>query len=113
MALIDDKPRLLEALGKIPKVKQARTSWPEDWAQVPCIILGEANNAPAVRYDNREHITELEYFVRVFAAGEAERQRIASDVDDVMMALDYERTWALDEDGSGIRQKAMRYRRYF
>ena len=93
-------------------MKRSVPAWPDDWAVLPTIAVSEAANIPADFRDDKERITELEYYIRVFANGSAERQRIASDADDVMTGLGYVRNFSNDDDGAGVRQKVMRYRIY-
>lgn len=109
MALKDDKPRILAELAKIEGVKQALSAWPKDWGKLPCVVVSLASNQPVEYRDDREYVTELEYYVRVFAAKEAERADVASKVDDAMLSLGYTRGMHYEEDGEGIRQMAMRY----
>lgn len=115
MALLDDKPRILAALGALPNVKAALPDWPESWQKLPCVVVTESANQAAEYRDDEEHITELEYYVRVFARSSADRAVTASAVDDTMRELGYRRTFAWEEEnnGGGVRQKAMRYRKYF
>jgi len=112
MALKDEKPRIISALSRIPGLARALPAWPEDWAEIPCIVVSEAANVPAEHRDDRERITELEYYVRVFANRAEEQARIASEADDVMQELGYSRTMVWDDDGAEVRQKVMRYRIY-
>jgi hypothetical protein len=112
MALHDDKPRIVTALSVIPGLACVRFAWPEDKTDMPCIVVGEASNMPADHRDNRERITELEYYVRVFSAKAAEISCIASEADDIMLSLGYSRRRSQDVDGVGIRQKMMLYRIY-
>jgi len=112
MALHDDKSRVIAALSGIPGVKRVLPAWPDDWAALPCIVVSEASNRPTDRRDDRERITELEYYVRVFATKTADLSRIAAAADDVMQDLGYSRGMAWEDDSAQVRQKAMRYRIY-
>jgi len=112
VALRDDKPRIIQALSEIPGVARVLPTWPDDWAVLPCIVISEAANMPADWRDDRERITELEYYVRVFANRAAELSQIASAADDIMQSLGYARGMAWEDDGAQVRQKIMRYRIY-
>lgn len=79
---------------------------------MPCITVNEATNKPADYRDDSEHITELEYYIRVFATTSAEKQRIASAADDAMQELGYVRGMVWDDDGAEQKQKVMRYKTY-
>jgi len=112
MALHDDKPRIIAALTGIPGLARALPAWPGDGTAFPCIVVSEAANKPADHRDDRERVTELEYYVRVFANGAAEQSQIASAADDIMQGLGYSRTMAWEDDSAQARQKVMRYRTY-
>ena len=110
---MDDTPRILDALAAVPGVTATYPAWPETWESLPCIIVSEAANRADSYRDDEEYTTELEYYVRVVARTAADRSRIASDADDVMQGLGYRRINTYDEDGTGIRQKAILYRQLF
>lgn len=112
MALLDDKVRIRASFLEIPGVQRVLPAWPEDWTLLPTIVITEAGNAPADRRDDREYVTELEYYIRVFAARTAEIAEISSAVDDAMVGLGYERTMSWEDDGAEARQKVLRYRIY-
>ena len=112
MALIDEKPRIIRALSDIPGLARALPAWPDDWAALPCIVVSEASNMPADHRDDRERITELEYYVRVFAKRAEQIAQVASAVDDIMQDLGYSRNMVWDDDSAEVRQKVMRYRIY-
>ncbi len=86
--------------------------WPEDWAALPCAVVSEASNRPVARYDGKERLTEVSYYVRVFAERAAELAEISSAVDDAMLALGYLRQMAHEDDSAAIRQRVLRYRMY-
>lgn len=108
--LIDDKPRILQALSGIPGLARALPAWPDDWAAMPCVVVSEASNRPVDYRDGLAWITEVEYCVRVFANRAAEQAKIASAADEVMGKLGYKRTMLWDDDQGAVRHKAMRYR---
>lgn len=112
MALHDDKTRIRAALVAIPGVKRVLPAWPEDWQQIPTIVISEAGNMPADNRDDLEYVTELEYYIRVFAARASEIADIASAADDAMVGLGYERTISWEDDSAAVHQKVMRYRLY-
>ena len=113
MALVDDKPRILDAIATVPDVKKALPAWPKTWAELPCVVVTEAGNQPIDYRDNKIQIVELEYYVRVFADRASEIAEISSVVDDKMVELGYERTMSWEDDSAEVRQKVLRYRAYF
>jgi hypothetical protein len=99
------------ALGAIPDVAKAHRGWPKSFEQLPCIAVSEAGNAPADFRDDAEYMTELEYFIRVFAARAEQTDTISSAVEDAMLGLGYTRSFSWDDDSADVRQKALRYRK--
>lgn len=73
-------------------------------------MVSEASNRPAARYDGKERVTELTYYVRVFAERAAELAELSRAADDAMEALGYQRQMAFEDDGASPRQRVMRYR---
>jgi hypothetical protein len=112
MALHDDKPRVIEALRTIKDVKAVLDAWPEKVADLPTIIVEEARNMPASHGDDREYLTQLEYYIRIFTKQPKQRSIIASQVEVRMLALGYSRSLAHESGASGERVKHMRYKCY-
>jgi len=112
MALKDDKPRVMAALSRTGGLRRVLPAWPDVWAELPCAVVTEAANRPADHRDDRERVTELEYYVRVFASRAEEAARAAEAVDAAMLELGYARTMAWEDDGAPVRQKVLRYRIY-
>ena len=113
MALKSDMPGLLEGLKQIQGVLRVTQGWPSDFEVTPCIAVEEASNVPHAFADDREHTTEIEYYIRVFAYQAAEKDEIASQVDDFMVERGYTRTLTYDDNNFEVRQKALRYKKIF
>jgi hypothetical protein len=111
MALLDDKPRILDALAAIPGVKAALPAWPKADARMPCVVATLAANEPEDTYDDHEYLTALEYYIRVFTNYAQDRAEIAAHADKAMTALGYRRVFMWEDDGADTRQTVMRYRR--
>ncbi len=111
LPLHNEAPLIVAGLGQIPGVAAAHRGWPKDFESLPCIAVTEAGNAPADSRDDREYLTELEYYVRVFAVKAEQIDAIASAVEDTMLGLNYTRTFCWDDDSADIRQKVMRYKK--
>jgi len=109
MALRDDKPRVIEALRTLPDVKAVLDAWPERVSVLPTIIVEEARNSPADRRDDREYLTRLEYYIRIFTKHAKERSSLASAADDLLLTLGYERNFNHETGESGMCVKHMRY----
>lgn len=111
MRLKDDTPRILEALRHVEGVT-VTTSWPGAPAGEPTVLVTLAGDRGTDRRDDREYLTEMEYYVRVFAAKAAGMRRVCAAVHEAMEALGYERVFRWEESGDGFRQTALRYRTY-
>ena len=109
--MTDDLPRILAALEAVDGVT-VTSAWPREPPAVPVVLVTLAGERAADRRDDRWYLTELEYYVRVFAAKSADMRRVCSAVDDAMSVLGYELTFRWEEPGEGWRQTAMRYRIY-
>lgn len=113
MTLKDDAPRILDALRQVEGIT-VTTAWPKEEPTRPVVLLTLAGDTPADHRDDQEYLTELEYYVRVFAAKAADMRRICAAVQDAMEALGYRRTFRWEEPGEdgGWRQTALRYNIY-
>lgn len=102
------------ALSTIKGVKAVTRGWPKSFASanLPCIAINKASETPADYRDDREHVTELEYYIRIFADKFAQADAIAPGVYDKMETLGYQRTMTYDADESAVRIIHMRYRKY-
>lgn len=113
MALYSDIPSLIPLLQAIPGVQQVTEGWPEDFANLPCIAMEEANNAPDKQADDTEYLTLLEYYLHLFGYDSALLRQIASKADDVMLKRGYQRTLACDLNNEDARHKVLRYKKLF
>ena len=84
--MTDDLPRILSALEKVDGVT-VTSAWPREPPAVPVVLVTLAGERAADRRDDRWYLTELEYYVRVFAAKSGELRRVVAAVDDAMRAL--------------------------
>jgi hypothetical protein len=110
MALLNDKPRVIEALrAALPGVRVTET-WPKAQERLPCVVIMESSNVHAVEADNRAYADELTIDAHVFSVSVAEKQSAASMVDDVFGGLRYKRILVYDQDEFSTKHKVMRYR---
>ena len=107
----EEQTRILTALGRIEGI-EATTAWPREPPRKPVALVTLAGERAADRRDDRWYLTELEYYVRVFAAKSGELRRVVAAVDGAMRALGYDLAFRWDEPGEGWRQAAMRYKTY-
>ena len=101
------------ALSKIETVKAITRGWPKSFASknLPCIAIVKASETPADFRDDREHITEVEYYIRIFADKFEQVDEIAPQVREIMERLGWQRTMTYDADDSAVRIVHMRYRK--
>ena len=100
------------ALGAIEGVQHVTRGWPKRLECLQCIAVTKAADTPVDFRDDRAHLAELEYYVRVFADSAQQADAIAVLADAAMEALGYTRTFSYDDDDGRVRIAAMRYRKY-
>lgn len=110
--LLDDGGRILQALRQACAGATVTTAWPRESPQRPVILVTLAGDSPADYRDDRRYLTELEYYVRVFAARADDMRRACADVHTALEGLGYELTFRWEEPGEGWRQTALRYKIY-
>lgn len=93
-------------------VKSVTRGWPRSYEKLPCIAVSKAADTPVDFRDDREHMAELEYYIRIFTERASAADKLAEDVDATMEDMGYTRTFAYDDDESDVRIAAMRYRKY-
>lgn len=107
----DEATRIADALRGIGGATVV-TTWPKAPETSPVILLTLAGERGADRRDDREYLTEHEYYVRVFSAKAADMCRVCAAVHEIMHDLGYERTFRWEEPSDGWRQTAARYKTY-
>lgn len=106
----NDAERIKAALREIQGVKCVTRGWPKNFEKLPTIAISKASDRPADFRDDREHVAELEYYIRIFTNRASEADRIAEEVDTIMEGLRYVRTYSYDDDDGDVRMDALRYR---
>lgn len=99
-------------LAQLEGEAQVTRGWPRRFAALPCIAVQKAADTPVSFRDDREHIAQLEYYIRIFAEKAQQADALAEAVDAAMEELGYMRTFSYDDDGQQVRMAALRYRRY-
>lgn len=99
-------------LAAIEGVQSVTRGWPKRLTALPVIAIHKSADAPVTFRDDREHITELEYTIRIFTDRAEDADAIAVEVDAVMENLGYVRTFSYDDDAQDVRMDALRYRKY-
>lgn len=100
------------ALGALEGVQCVTRGWPKSFEQLPCIAVTKASDTPVDFRDDREHVAQLEYYIRIFASRAQDADALAPLVDEAMERMGYMRTFAYDDDDADVRMAALRYRKY-
>ena len=103
---------IMTRLGAIEGVQHVTRGWPRRFDCLPCIAVEKAADTPALFRDDREHIAQLEYDIRVFACRAQQADALAERVDAAMEEMGYVRTFSCDRDEADVRMAALRYRKY-
>ncbi|MBR2942732.1 MAG: hypothetical protein IKB82_04965 [Clostridia bacterium] len=104
--IIREKLETIEGVGSVTR------GWPKRLERLPCIAVSKASDTPVGFADDREHIAQLEYYIRIFAQRAREADTLTVLVDAVMEDLGYMRTFSYDDDNGEVRIAALRYRRF-
>ena len=99
-------------LGALDGVQQVTRGWPKRMELLPCLVVTKAADTPVSFRDDREHMAQLEYYIRVFADKAKQADEMADRVDGIMEDMGYVRVFAYDGDDAGVRMAALRYRKY-
>lgn len=108
----NEAPKIKERLQRLDGVKSVTRGWPKSFERLPCIAISKAADTPVEHADDREHLTELEYYIRIFTDRVQDADDLAEAVDAAMEEMGYMRTFSYDDDNSEVRMAALRYRKY-
>ncbi len=108
----NEAPKIKERLQRLDGVKSVTRGWPKSFERLPCIAISKAADTPVEFADDREHLTELEYYIRIFTDRVQDADDLAEAVDAAMEEMGYMRTFSYDDDNSEVRMAALRYRKY-
>ena len=99
-------------LEAIEGVAYVTRGWPKRMERLPCIAVCKAADTPVAFRDDREHMAQLEYYIRIFTGRAKEADALTVLVDAVMEEMGYMRTFSYDDDQSDVRIAAIRYRKF-
>jgi len=99
-------------LGALEGVMSVTRGWPKHMERLPCIAVTKAADTPLSYKDDREHVAQLEYYIRIFARKAQQADELAASVDAAMEDMGYVRTFSYDGDDADVRMAALRYRKY-
>lgn len=100
------------ALGALEGVRSVTRGWPRSFERLPCLAISKASDTPVDFRDDREHVAQLEYYIRIFTNRAQEADTLAPLVDEAMERMGYTRTFSYDDDDADVRMAALRYRKY-
>ena len=104
-----ERENVKATLGEIAGVKLVATTWPKQFKELPCILLTMAGEKGADFRDDEEYLTEIEWYVRVFAVKEDNLLAVADAAQTAMQQLGYVRNLRWEEPGADLRQVALRF----
>lgn len=111
--MIHNEAEVISArLGALDGVASVTRGWPKRMQRLPCVAVTKAADAPASFRDDREHVAQLEYYIRIFADRAQQADELAVRVDQAMEDMGYVRTFAYDGDDADVKMAALRYRKY-
>lgn len=112
--IYNEAETLRTALSDVEGVKSVTRGWPKSFASknLPCIAIQKASEVPADYADDDERLTEIEYYIRIFADKFEQADSIAPRVDETMERLGYRKTMTYDADDRAVRIIHMRYHKY-
>ena len=103
---------IMQRLGAIDGVQVVTRGWPRRMENLPCIAVAKVADTPAAFRDDREHVAQLEYYIRIFAHRAQQTDELAVCVDNAMEEMGYVRTFSYDGEDADVRMAVLRYRKY-
>ena len=107
--MTDYKEEIKAALEDVPGLKSLSDSWPDTETELPAIVIDLASEKGADRRDDKRYMTELVYYVRIFADTSQEAQAIFVAVKPRMENLGYENVFKFDQNLAGAKQMVTRF----
>lgn len=116
--MIDKEQEIIDLLSTINGVKKCGAAWPKDLNTLPCITITLAGDKATDHRDDRRYLTELEYYVRVFASTNSVQKTetwrcIVAEAVQRMEDAGWVKTFRWEEPGADVRQYAMRFKKVF
>ncbi len=114
MSFVSEADRIGKALAMVEGVKCVTRGWPSamDEDTLPCIVVQKAGERGADSRDNREYLTEVEYYIRIFARKAGSVDAIAKAAQRELEDLGYERVFTWEAFDGDICRVDMRVRAY-
>lgn len=109
MALTNEAEQIATALGELDGVALVTRGWPTDGTALPCIAVMLAGETGADSRDDAEYLTELEYYLHLFAPTAPACDTLAIAADGVMQGMGYRRTFANEQPEAAVAHLIRRY----
>lgn len=102
---LNDVKAALRDIGGLTVV----TAWPKETDVLPCALVSLAGETGVDYRDDVETVTEIEWYVRLFATREAEMMALCENAQAQMEGLGYRRTFRYEEGDGNVRQTVYRF----
>ena len=102
--MTDHKEIIKTAIEDIPGLGSISDSWPDVETVLPAIVVDLANEQGTDRRDDKRYLTEIGFYVRIFASSPAQIHAMLEAICPRMEALGYEITFKFDQNTDGARQ---------
>ena len=107
---MDEAERIGRAISGIAGVAAVTRGWPKREAVLPCVAVVLAGERCAERRDDAEYLTEVLFYLRVFARTAEAVDALAPSIRQAMANLGYERDFAWEDADEHGHYRAERYR---
>ena len=101
--MINIKPLILQTLETIPGIKKVCYSWPEDFAELPCLTYKIEDNSTHTKTENIERLSNIRFQIDIWTKSASQNSVIAEQVDAEFNDMGFERVFYNDlKDGALI-----------
>lgn len=107
---IGEAGRVVQALGNVTGVAAVTRGWPKREAALPCVAVVLAGERRGESRDDAEYLTEIVFYIRIFARTAESVDALAPSIRQAMEDLGYERDFAWEDAEERGHYRAERYR---
>lgn len=113
MAFESEADRVVRALGAVEGLDGVWRSYPEEPGdmELPYIVVEKADERGIDFRDGKEYLTEIEFYVRVFAPSPSQADAIAHEARLCLEEIGYRRVQEWEDLHAQPRQMVARYRK--
>ena len=106
----EETGRVIQAISGLEGVAAVTQGWPKREAVLPCVAVVLAGERGAERRDDAEYLTEVIFYLRIFARTAEGTDALAPSIRRTMADLGYERDFAWEDADERGHYRAERYR---